>query len=178
MCSASTLSPGLRMVRVKRRSTVSMFCTSALTFMPGVSSVFAGISLDGIMPSMPSVMRTNAPYSGTLSTTASSTTVPGLKRLNSSGHGSSQSCLTPKLTFFSSWLIERMMASTSSPLLYRSAGLLTLAVHAVFDADEHAVVGERADFAADLVTRLVLVGEQRPGIGLELLETEADALGA
>src|SRR6185369_15902647 len=57
-------------------------------------------------------------------------------------------------------------------------GLVHHAVDALFDADEHAVIGERAHLAADLVARLVLVGEQRPGIGLELLETKRDALGA
>jgi small subunit ribosomal protein S1 len=36
--------------------------------------------------------------------------------VSSVGHGSSQSCLMPSETFFSSWLIERMIASTSSPL--------------------------------------------------------------
>src|SRR6185369_394105 len=60
----------------------------------------------------------------------------------------------------------------------RQVGLVNHAVHAVFDADEHAVIGERADLAADLVAGLVLVGEQRPRIRLELLEAEADALGA
>jgi hypothetical protein len=46
------------------------------------------------------------------------------------------------------------------------------AVDAVFDADEDAVVGDRADLAADLVARVVLVREERPRIGLELLEAE------
>src|SRR6478735_7370796 len=60
----------------------------------------------------------------------------------------------------------------------RQVGLVDHAVHALFDADEHAVIGERAYLAADLVARLVLVREQGPGIGLELLETERDTLGA
>ena len=46
------------------------------------------------------------------------------------------------------------------------------AVDALFDPDEDAVVGDAADLAADLVARLVLLGEERPGIGLELLEAE------
>jgi hypothetical protein len=52
------------------------------------------------------------------------------------------------------------------------------AVDALFDPDEDAVIGERADLAADLVAGVVLVREEHPRIGLELLETEADALGA
>ena len=56
-------------------------------------------------------------------------------------------------------------------------GLVDHAVDAVFDADEDAVVGDAADLAGDLVAGLVLVGEQRPGIGLELLQAQADALG-
>jgi len=49
-------------------------------------------------------------------------------------------------------------------------------VDALFDADENAVVGDAAHLARDLVARLVLFGEDGPGIGLELLETEADSL--
>ncbi len=51
------------------------------------------------------------------------------------------------------------------------------AVHAVFDPHKNAVVGNGADLSGDLVARLVLVGEQLPGIGLELLQAEADTLG-
>src|SRR5690606_37790281 len=59
----------------------------------------------------------------------------------------------------------------------REVRLVDHAVHALFDADEDAVVGDRAHLAGDLVARLVLVREQSPRIGLELLETVADALG-
>src|SRR5262249_51947706 len=45
-----------------------------------------------------------------------------------------------------------------------------------FDTDEDAVVGDATNLAADDVTRVVLAGEDLPRIGLELLETEADAL--
>src|SRR5690606_6234121 len=54
--------------------------------------------------------------------------------------------------------------------------LVDHAVDALFDADEHAVIGERADLALDDVARVVLLGEDGPGIGLELLEAEGDAL--
>src|SRR6478736_3158646 len=50
------------------------------------------------------------------------------------------------------------------------------AVHAFFDADEDAVVGDRAHLAGDLVARLVRAREDRPRIGLELLHAQADAL--
>jgi hypothetical protein len=60
----------------------------------------------------------------------------------------------------------------------REIALVDHAVDALFDADEDAVIGERADLARDLVAGVVLVREEHPRIGLELLETEADALGA
>ncbi len=60
----------------------------------------------------------------------------------------------------------------------REVGLVHHAVDAIFDADENAVIGDRANLAADLVAGLVLLGEQFPRIGLELLQAEADALGA
>ena len=59
----------------------------------------------------------------------------------------------------------------------RKVGLVDHAVDALFDAHEDTVIGNRTDLAGNLVTGLVLLGEERPGIGLELLETEADALG-
>ena len=52
----------------------------------------------------------------TMETTFESTTLPGGNSLKMVGQGSSKSCLMPRETFFSSWLIERMIASTSSPL--------------------------------------------------------------
>ena len=45
------------------------------------------------------------------------TTLPGGSSEKMVGHGSSHSCFTPRLTFFSSWLIDRMIASTWSPFL-------------------------------------------------------------
>src|SRR5581483_12508380 len=59
----------------------------------------------------------------------------------------------------------------------REIALVHHAIDALFDADEDAVVGDRANAAGDLVARLVLLGEDGPGIELELLETERDALG-
>src|SRR5262249_44750966 len=60
----------------------------------------------------------------------------------------------------------------------REIALVHHAVDALFDADEHAVVGERTDLARDLVARMVLVREEHPRIGLQLLQAERDALGA
>ena len=54
--------------------------------------------------------------------------------------------------------------------------LVDHAVDAILDADEHAVVGDGADAALNDVARVVLLREDRPRIGLELLEAEADAL--
>ena len=51
------------------------------------------------------------------------------------------------------------------------------AVDALLDADEDAEVGDVADLAADDRADGVLVLEQRPGVGLDLLHAEADALG-
>src|SRR5580704_5493232 len=58
----------------------------------------------------------------------------------------------------------------------RDVALVDHPVDALFDPDEDAVIGDAANLAGDLVARLVLLGEERPGIGLELLEAEADAL--
>ena len=49
-------------------------------------------------------------------------------------------------------------------------------VHAFFDPDEDAVVRDALDLSGDLVAGLVLLGEDRPGIRLELLQAQADAL--
>src|SRR5690554_1060703 len=62
------------------------------------------------------------------------------------------------------------------PLRPAEVALMDHAVDAFFDADEDAVVGERADLALDDITGIVLLGEERPGIGLELLESKRDAL--
>ncbi len=117
-------------------------------------------------------MRTKAPNSVTLKTSASSITAPGLYLSNGPVcQGSSHSCFTPRLTFFSSWLIAEDDGLDLVALVVEVGGVVDLdgpgevglvdhAVHALFDADEHAVIGERADLAADLVARLVLVGER------------------
>jgi hypothetical protein len=51
------------------------------------------------------------------------------------------------------------------------------AVHALLDADEDAEVGDVADLALDDRPDRVLVLEERPGIGLDLLHAQRDALG-
>src|SRR6266481_5080723 len=51
------------------------------------------------------------------------------------------------------------------------------AVDALLDADEDAEVGDVADLAADDGPDRVLLLEQRPGIGLDLLHAQRDALG-
>src|SRR5262245_26382772 len=51
------------------------------------------------------------------------------------------------------------------------------AVHALLDADEDAEVGDVADLPLDDRPDRVLVLEQRPGVGLDLLHAQRDALG-
>src|SRR5690606_27689830 len=51
------------------------------------------------------------------------------------------------------------------------------AVHALLDADEHAEVGDVADLALDDRADGVLVLEERPGVLLDLLHAQRDALG-
>src|SRR5262245_52240108 len=51
------------------------------------------------------------------------------------------------------------------------------AVHALLDADEDAEVGDVADLALDDGADRVLVLEERPGVLLDLLHAERDALG-
>src|SRR5690606_26575259 len=57
-------------------------------------------------------------------------------------------------------------------------GLVNHTVNAIFDSDEYAVVSDGANLAANFVAGLVGIRERCPGIGLKLLHTQADALGA
>src|SRR5581483_6579783 len=58
----------------------------------------------------------------------------------------------------------------------RNVALVHHSVDAFLDTDEDAVIGDAPYATADLRARRILLGEERPGIGLELLEAERDAL--
>ena len=61
-------------------------------------------------------------------------------------------------------------------LVQRHVGDVHQAVDALLDLDEGAELGEVAHLALDAAADRVLLGELLPGIGLDLLQAEADAV--